>query len=54
VVLPKNAQHLAARELGPTTTQISVRPAQVQPRPAVMTLPSGRQAMNIPATSSLY
>ncbi|MGY4476062.1 L,D-transpeptidase [Bradyrhizobium sp. USDA 3364] len=59
VVLPKNAPHLAARELGPTTTQISVRPAQyqptqVQPRPAVMTLPSGRQAMNIPAGSSLY
>lgn len=54
VVLPKNAPHLAARELGPSTTQISVRPAPVQPRPAVMTLPSGRQAMNIPATSSLY
>ncbi|OKO79635.1 L,D-transpeptidase [Bradyrhizobium sp. NAS96.2] len=54
VVLPKNAAHLAARELGPTMTQISVRPAPVQPRPAVITLPSGRQAMNIPATSSLY
>ncbi|HEX7923153.1 MAG TPA: L,D-transpeptidase [Bradyrhizobium sp.] len=54
VVLPKNGPHLAARELGPSTTQISVRPAPVQPRPAVMTLPSGRQAMNIPATSSLY
>ncbi|MCC8965003.1 L,D-transpeptidase [Bradyrhizobium sp. Pear76] len=54
VVLPKNAPHLAARELGPATTQISVRPAPVQPRPAVMTLPSGRQAMNIPATSTLY
>ncbi|MCC8948504.1 L,D-transpeptidase, partial [Bradyrhizobium sp. Arg62] len=26
VVLPKNAPHLAAREIGPTTTQISVRP----------------------------
>ncbi|MGY4157269.1 lipoprotein-anchoring transpeptidase ErfK/SrfK [Bradyrhizobium sp. USDA 4461] len=54
VVLPKNAPHLAARELGPATTQISVRAAPGQPRPAVMTLPSGRQAMNIPATSSLY
>ena len=54
VVLPKNAPHLAARELGPSTTQISVRPAPMQPRPAVMTLPSGRQAMNIPATSPLY
>ncbi|WP_342724779.1 L,D-transpeptidase [Bradyrhizobium sp. B097] len=54
VVLPKNGPHLAARELGPTTTQISVRPAPMQPRPAVMTLPSGRQALNIPATSSLY
>ncbi|WP_375786794.1 L,D-transpeptidase [Bradyrhizobium sp. Pha-3] len=54
VVLPKNAPHLAARELGPPTTQISVRPVPVQPRPAVMTLPSGRQAMNIPAASPLY
>ncbi|MGF6307190.1 lipoprotein-anchoring transpeptidase ErfK/SrfK [Bradyrhizobium sp. i1.8.4] len=52
VVLPKNAPHLATRELGPTTTQISVRPAQK--RPAVTTLPSGRQAMNIPTASSLY
>ncbi|MBR0691795.1 L,D-transpeptidase [Bradyrhizobium lablabi] len=52
VVLPKNASHLAARELN-TTTQISVRPAPAQPRPAVMTLPSGRQAMNTQA-SSLY
>jgi len=54
VVLAKNAPHLAARELGPTATQISVRPAPTQPRPAVMTLPSGRQAMNIPASASLY
>ncbi len=54
VVLAKGAPHLAARELGPaTTTQISVRPAPVQPRPAVMMLPSGRQAMTIQA-SSLY
>jgi lipoprotein-anchoring transpeptidase ErfK/SrfK len=54
VVLPKNAPHLAAREIGPTTTQISVRPAAARPRPAAMTLPSGRQAMNIPTASSLY
>ncbi|WP_050387292.1 L,D-transpeptidase [Bradyrhizobium pachyrhizi] len=54
VVLPKNAPHLAAREIGPTTTQISVRPAAARPRPAATTLPSGRQAMNIPTASSLY
>ncbi|WP_050405395.1 L,D-transpeptidase [Bradyrhizobium embrapense] len=54
VVLPKNGPHLAARELGPSTTQISVRPAPMQPRPAVMTLPSGRQAVNIPTGASLY
>ncbi|MBR0797846.1 L,D-transpeptidase [Bradyrhizobium jicamae] len=54
VVLPKNAPHLAARELGPTATQISVRPAPMQPHPAVMTLPSGRQALNIPASTPLY
>jgi lipoprotein-anchoring transpeptidase ErfK/SrfK len=52
VVLSKNASHLAARELGPTTTQISVRPGLAQPRPAAMTLPSGRQAMNIPVQAS--
>jgi lipoprotein-anchoring transpeptidase ErfK/SrfK len=54
VVLSKNAPHIAARELGAATTQISARPDQMQPRPAVMTLPSGRQAMNIPASSSVY
>ncbi|WOH81072.1 L,D-transpeptidase [Bradyrhizobium sp. BEA-2-5] len=54
VVLPKNAPLLAAREIGPTTTQISVRPAAARPRPAATTLPSGRQAMNIPTASSLY
>ncbi|GKQ51756.1 L,D-transpeptidase [Bradyrhizobium sp. Ce-3] len=54
VVLPKNGPHIAARELVPTATQISVRPAPMQPRPAAMTQPSGRQAMNIPATASLY
>jgi lipoprotein-anchoring transpeptidase ErfK/SrfK len=47
VVLPKNAPRLEARA---TTT---VRPAAPQPRPAVTTVPSGRQAMNAP-TSSLY
>jgi hypothetical protein len=47
VVLPKTAPRLEARA---TTT---VRPAAPQPRPAVTTLPSGRQAMNV-STSSLY
>ncbi|MBR0874152.1 L,D-transpeptidase [Bradyrhizobium tropiciagri] len=37
VVLPKNAPHLAARELGPSTTQISVRPASLAPRQAMNT-----------------
>ncbi|MGY4316224.1 L,D-transpeptidase [Bradyrhizobium sp. JR3.5] len=54
VVLPKSGPHIAARELGPAATQISVRPVPMQPRPAVMTLPSGRQALNVPAASSLY
>src|ERR1700687_2069735 len=47
VVLPKNAPRLEARA---TTT---VRPAAPQRRPAMTTLPSGRQAMNV-STSSLY
>jgi lipoprotein-anchoring transpeptidase ErfK/SrfK len=46
VVLPKNATHIEAR----STT---VRPDVAQSRPAVTTLPSGRQAMNV-STSSLY
>jgi lipoprotein-anchoring transpeptidase ErfK/SrfK len=50
VVLPKNGAHLAARELN-TTTQISVRSAQ-QPRPAVTTLPAGRQAMTVSMSST--
>src|SRR5271167_4573417 len=54
VVLPKSAPHIAARELGASTTQISVRPGPAQPRAAVTTLPSGRQAMNLPASASLY
>ncbi|QPF84190.1 L,D-transpeptidase [Bradyrhizobium genosp. L] len=53
VVMPKNAPHLAARELGPSTTEISVRSAPAR-QSAVMTLPSGRQAMNIPVSGSLY
>jgi lipoprotein-anchoring transpeptidase ErfK/SrfK len=46
VVLPKNAAHIEAR----ATT--AARPSAL-PRPAVTTLPSGRQAMNL-STSSLY
>jgi lipoprotein-anchoring transpeptidase ErfK/SrfK len=52
VVLPKNAPHIEARAME-TRTTISVRPAAAQPRPAVMTLSSGRQAMNL-STSSLH
>jgi lipoprotein-anchoring transpeptidase ErfK/SrfK len=47
VVLPKNAPRLVAKGT------ISVRPTAPQPRPVVTTLPSGRQAMNVSA-SSLY
>ena len=46
VVLPKNAPYLEAGRTG------TVRPAAAQPRPAVTTLPSGRQALNL-STSSL-
>ncbi len=46
VVLPKNSPHLEARGT------ITVRPTTAQPRP-VVTLTSGRQAMNL-STSSLY
>jgi hypothetical protein len=46
VVLPKNSQHLEAN------TAITVRPTAAQPRPAVTTSPTGRQAMNL-STSSL-
>jgi lipoprotein-anchoring transpeptidase ErfK/SrfK len=51
VVLPKSAPIIARG--GDTRTVISVRPASPQPRPAVTTLPSGRQAMNI-SISTLY
>ncbi len=51
VVLPKNAPHLATRNL--TTTTISVRPAASQQRAVVTTASTGRQAMNL-STSSLY
>ena len=45
VVLPKNAPIMARG--GDTRTNISVRPAAMHQRPAVTTLPSGRQAMNL-------
>jgi lipoprotein-anchoring transpeptidase ErfK/SrfK len=45
VVLPKNAPVMARG--GDTKTTITVRPAATHPRPAVTTLPSGRQAMNL-------
>ncbi len=49
VVLPKNAPvnaPIMARG-GDTKTTITVRPAATHLRPAVTTLPSGRQAMNL-------
>jgi lipoprotein-anchoring transpeptidase ErfK/SrfK len=49
VVLPKSASvnaPIMARG-GDTRTTITVRPAVTHPRPAVTTLPSGRQAMNL-------
>jgi lipoprotein-anchoring transpeptidase ErfK/SrfK len=51
VVLPKNVPILARG--GDTRTTIPVRPVATPPRPAVTTLPSGRQALNV-STSSLY
>jgi lipoprotein-anchoring transpeptidase ErfK/SrfK len=45
VVLPKSAPIMARG--GDTRTTITVRPAVTHPRPAVTTLPSGRQAMNL-------
>src|ERR1700676_5061432 len=51
VVLPKGAPLLARG--ADTKTTISVRPVAPKPRPAVTTLPSGRQALNV-STSSLY
>ncbi|KWV59132.1 hypothetical protein AS156_32220 [Bradyrhizobium macuxiense] len=54
VVLPKNGPHIAAREIGPAPTVVSARPGAMQPRRAVMTGPAGREAMNIPVSSSPY
>jgi lipoprotein-anchoring transpeptidase ErfK/SrfK len=49
VVLPKNAPHLeAVRTIVGSAT---ARPAAVQARPVGMTPPSGRQAMNLSASS---
>ena len=57
VVLPKNAPHMATRNLATrnpaTRTTITVRPAAAQPRPVVTVASPGRQAMNL-STSSLY
>jgi lipoprotein-anchoring transpeptidase ErfK/SrfK len=47
VVLPKNAPTTARGS--DTKTAITVRPAAARTRPAVTTLPSGRQAMNLTA-----
>ena len=52
VVLPKNAPHIEASATA-TRSTIAVRPTAAQPRPAVTTLSSDRQAMNL-STSSLY
>jgi lipoprotein-anchoring transpeptidase ErfK/SrfK len=52
VVLPKNGSHLEARATDVRGTS-NVRPTPVQSRPAVTTLSSGRQAMNL-STSSPY
>jgi len=56
VVLPKNGPHLEARTAGAggmaATATVIARPAAA-PRPRVMTLSNGRQAMNL-STSSLY
>jgi lipoprotein-anchoring transpeptidase ErfK/SrfK len=51
VVLAKNAPHLEARRT--ITGPIEAQPAAARLRPVVTTLPSGRQAMNLSA-SSLY
>jgi lipoprotein-anchoring transpeptidase ErfK/SrfK len=50
VVLPKNAPLLARGS--DTKTTISVRPIGPHPRPPVTTLPSGREAMNVPTSSA--
>jgi lipoprotein-anchoring transpeptidase ErfK/SrfK len=57
VVLPKNAPHMATRNLTTrdlaTRTTITVRPAAPQQRPVVTTAATGRQAMSV-SMSSLY
>jgi lipoprotein-anchoring transpeptidase ErfK/SrfK len=52
VVLPKNTSiHAPIMARGADTkTSITVRPAAARSRPAVTTLPSGRQAMNLTAS----
>jgi lipoprotein-anchoring transpeptidase ErfK/SrfK len=50
VVMPKNAPHLEANRV---VTGSAVRPASAQTRPVATAQPSGRQAMNLSA-SSLY
>jgi lipoprotein-anchoring transpeptidase ErfK/SrfK len=53
VVLPKNGPHLEARATGMSAAAaFTARPAAA-PRPRVMTVSTGRQAMNL-STSSLY
>ena len=51
VVLPKNAPHLEAKRT--VDGSVATRPVAAPGRPVVTTLPSGRQAMNLSA-SSLY
>jgi lipoprotein-anchoring transpeptidase ErfK/SrfK len=51
VVLPKNAPVVArGSDTRTTRTTISARPAAAPPRPALTTLPSGRQAMSLSAS----
>ena len=55
VVMPKNAPHLASRVIGgglAATGAITVRPTAAS-RPAITTVSTGRQAMNV-STSSRY
>jgi lipoprotein-anchoring transpeptidase ErfK/SrfK len=46
VVLPKSAPL-------PARASVAARPGQVQPRAMVTTLPSGRQAMNVPVSTTI-
>ena len=52
VVLAKNSPHLEARGMEARAT-IAVRPTAPPPRPVLMTVSTGRQAMNL-STSSLH